>query len=65
MLALIRRRPEFRRVFLAHAVSRAGDAWNTVALLVVTFRLTGSGTGVAGWSRSRWSRCWCWGRSGD
>lgn len=44
---LLRTRPEFRRLFLAHSVSRAGDAFNTVALVVV-FDLTGSGLGVAG-----------------
>ena len=48
MLSLVRRRPELRRLFLAHAVSRAGDAFNTVALVVLVFRLTGSGLGVAG-----------------
>jgi len=42
------RRPAFRQLFLAHAVSRAGDAFNTVALVVLVFRLTGSGLGVAG-----------------
>lgn len=40
--------PEFRRLFVAHAVSRAGDAFNTVALVVLVFELTGSGLGVAG-----------------
>lgn len=34
-------------MFLAHATSRAGDAFNTVALVVLVFRLTGSGLGVA------------------
>jgi MFS family permease len=34
-------------VFLAHATSRAGDAFNTVALVVLVFGLTGSGAGVA------------------
>lgn len=48
MLPLVRSNPEFRRLFLAHAVSRAGDAFNTVALVVLVFRLTGSGVGVAG-----------------
>lgn len=48
MLALLRRRSAFRRLFAAHAVSRAGDAFNTVALVVLVFRLTGSGAGVAG-----------------
>ena len=47
MLALLRRRPELRRLFLAHAVSRAGDAFNSVALVVLVYRLTGSGLGVA------------------
>lgn len=42
------RRPDFRRVFLAHTVSRAGDAFNTVALVVLVFELTDSGLGVAG-----------------
>lgn len=44
---LLRSNPTFRRVFLAHATSRAGDAFNTVALVVLVFRLTGSGLGVA------------------
>lgn len=48
MLNLIRRNPEFRRLLLAHAVSRTGDAFNTVAVLVLVFDLTGSGRGVAG-----------------
>lgn len=48
MLFLFRTRPAFRRLFLAHAISRSGDAFNTVALVVLVFRLTGSGVGVAG-----------------
>jgi MFS family permease len=47
MLSLLRRHPEFRRIFFAHSVSRAGDAFNTVALVVLVFELTGSGRGVA------------------
>lgn len=47
MLPLLRRRPELRRLFLAHGVSRAGDAFNSVALVVLVYRLTGSGLGVA------------------
>ena len=47
MIPLLRR-PAFRRLFLAHAISRAGDAFNTVALVVLVFGLTGSGLGVAG-----------------
>lgn len=38
----------FGRLFVAHAISRAGDAFNTVGLVVLVFRLTGSGLGVAG-----------------
>ncbi|MEP6661645.1 MAG: MFS transporter [Acidimicrobiales bacterium] len=47
MFRLVARNPSFRRLFLAHATSRAGDAFNTVALVVLVFRLTGSGLGVA------------------
>src|SRR2546421_12966961 len=45
---LVRTQPQFGRLFFAHAVSRAGDAFNTIALVVLVFRLTGSGVGVAG-----------------
>lgn len=48
VLRLLRSSSEFRRLFLAHSVSRAGDAFNTVALVVLVFKLTGSGVGVAG-----------------
>ena len=48
VLLLLRSSPGFRRLFLAHSVSRAGDAFNTVALVVLVFDLTGSGLGVAG-----------------
>ncbi len=48
MLRLLRASADFRRLFLAHTVSRAGDAFNTVALVVLVFDLTGSGLGVAG-----------------
>ena len=47
MRDLLQSNSTFRRVFLAHAASRAGDAFNTVALVVLVFRLTGSGLGVA------------------
>jgi len=47
VLVLLRRRPELRRLFLAHAVSRAGDAFNSVALVLLVFQLTGSGRDVA------------------
>ncbi len=48
MLSLLRSSREFRRLFAAHAISRAGDAFNTVALVVLVLDLTGSGLGVAG-----------------
>jgi MFS family permease len=48
VLGLLRSSAELRRLFLAHSVSRAGDAFNTVALVVLVFELTGSGIGVAG-----------------
>lgn len=48
MLTLLRSSSELRRLFVAHSVSRAGDAFNTVALVVLVFDLTGSGLGVAG-----------------
>lgn len=48
MVRLLRTSPDFRRLFAAHTVSRAGDAFNTVALVVLVFDLTGSGVGVAG-----------------
>lgn len=47
MLSLLVRWPEFRRIFFAHSISRAGDAFNTVALVILVFRLTGTGRGVA------------------
>ena len=48
MLSLLRKNPEFRRLWLAHAISRSGDAFNTVAVVVLVFQLTGTGRGVAG-----------------
>ena len=48
MLSLLRRNREFRRLWLAHAISRSGDAFNTVAIVVLVFQLTGTGRGVAG-----------------
>ena len=35
-------------MFVAQTVSRWGDTFNTVALVVLVFRLTGSGLGVTG-----------------
>ncbi|MGQ0826533.1 MAG: MFS transporter [Actinomycetota bacterium] len=48
VIALLRGNRELTRLLSAHAVSRAGDAFNTVALVVLVFDLTGSGLGVAG-----------------
>jgi MFS family permease len=48
MRALLSGRPDFRRVFLAHAISRAGDAFNLVALVVLVLELSDSALGVAG-----------------
>jgi MFS family permease len=40
--------PAYRRLFAAQTVSRWGDTFNLVALVVLVFRLTGSGLGVSG-----------------
>jgi MFS family permease len=39
--------PRFRRLFLAQTISRWGDTFNYVALVILVFRLTGSGLKVA------------------
>lgn len=41
-------RPGFRRLFAAQTVSRWGDTFNSVALVILVYRLTGSGVKVAG-----------------
>ncbi|MBI2710352.1 MAG: MFS transporter [Actinobacteria bacterium] len=41
-------RPGFRRLFAAQMISRWGDTFNSVALVVLVYRLTGSGVKVAG-----------------
>lgn len=46
-LRSVLRSPEYRRLFAAQTVSRWGDTFNTVALAVLVFELTGSGAGVA------------------
>ncbi len=38
----------YRRLFTAQTISRWGDTVNTAALIVLVFRLTGSGRGVTG-----------------
>lgn len=40
--------PGYRRLFLAQTASKWGDAFRTVAVVIVVFRLTGSGVGTAG-----------------
>ena len=42
------RTPAFRRLFAAQTISRWGDTFNAVALVILVFRLTGSGLRVAG-----------------
>ena len=49
--------PAFRRLFLAQTVSRWGDTFNAVALVILVFRLTGPACGSPGRSPSRSSRC--------
>jgi hypothetical protein len=41
-------RAGYRRLFAAQTISRWGDTVNTVALVVLVYRLTGSGLGVSG-----------------
>ena len=41
-------RPGFRRLFAAQTISRCGDTFNSVALIILVYRLTGSGVKVAG-----------------
>ncbi len=41
-------RPDFRRLFAAQTISRWGDTFNSVALVILVYRLSGSGLKVAG-----------------
>lgn len=41
-------RPGFRRLLAAQTISRWGDTFNSVALVILVYRLTGSGVKVAG-----------------
>lgn len=41
-------RPGFRRLFAAQTISRWGDTFNSVALVILVYQLTGSGLKVAG-----------------
>jgi predicted MFS family arabinose efflux permease len=47
-LGVVLAKPAYRRLLAAQTVSRWGDTFNTVALVVLVFRLTGSGLGVTG-----------------
>jgi len=47
-LGTVLAKPTYRRLFVAQTISRWGDTFNTVALVILVFRLTGSGLGVAG-----------------
>jgi hypothetical protein len=42
------REPSYRRLWVARTVSQRGDAFNTVALALLVYSLTGSGLGVSG-----------------
>lgn len=50
----------YRRLFVARTVSQWGDAFNTVALVLLIYSLTGSGLGVSGVVIARSSQCWPW-----
>ncbi len=45
---MLLRQPSYRRLWVARTVSQWGDAFNTVALALLVYSLTGSGLGVAG-----------------
>ncbi len=47
-LAAVLGKGAYRRLFVAQTVSRWGDTFSMVALVVLVFRLTGSGLGVTG-----------------
>jgi MFS family permease len=47
-VAALLRRPGYRRLWVARTVSQWGDAFNTVALALLVYSLTGSGLGVSG-----------------
>lgn len=46
MLELLKRNPEFRKFWLAQAISQIGDRVHSLALLWIVYSLTGSGTYV-------------------
>jgi MFS family permease len=47
-LTQLLRQQSYRRLWVARTVSQWGDAFNTVALLLLVYSLTGSGMGVTG-----------------
>jgi MFS family permease len=47
LTGLLRQRP-YRQLWVARTVSQWGDAFNTVALVLLVYSLTGSGLGVSG-----------------
>jgi len=47
-LGTLLRQPSYRRLWVARTVSQWGDAFNTVALALLVYSLTGSGLGVSG-----------------
>lgn len=48
VVSLLRNNAPYRRLWLARTISQWGDAFQTVALALLVFSLTGSGIGVAG-----------------
>ncbi|MDQ3153278.1 MAG: hypothetical protein M3R63_16715 [Actinomycetota bacterium] len=46
-LGSLLRQPPYRRLWMARTVSQWGDAFNTVALALLVYSLTGSGLGVS------------------
>lgn len=49
----------FRRLLAAQTISRWGDTFNAVALVILVFELTGSGVRVAGTVAFEIARCCC------
>ncbi|GAA4760219.1 MFS transporter [Citricoccus nitrophenolicus] len=47
-LATLMRQQQYRRLWTARTISQWGDAFNTVALVLLVYSLTGSGLGVSG-----------------
>jgi MFS family permease len=47
-LTALLRQAQYRRLWVARTVSQWGDAFNTVALVLLVYSLTGSGLGVSG-----------------